>query len=367
MTLHAIALTLSLLIAAPGLAQTEQRDAQGQQDAASLADLAGVWTYDFEHLATRDDIKALADSGRLKHILDFQGRSTIEITEGGALAVRGGTTRSYDLEPAVEGQTIRTMISNPPPDVPVTLRRLDDDTLLAGFAPYDEHPAFRFKRVTYPGSSAIGRWAGTGEHEGVRFVITDAGRVLLTGLEDRLISSAEITADGAVHTIALKNGDELTLTIDEGLARATLTGAADEPVELARAWDPMEWIEGSWVVEPEATRNHPFYGIWPEAFGNPAPPLDAMIAFYVRDGLHFGDWPMKPHSMRDDLVVFQVDGIGGARDQTTYLPFRRLDEHHTETLVLKLILVSIDAPQHAHDHAGHDHAGHDHPEGDHDH
>jgi hypothetical protein len=67
---------------------------------------------------------------------------------------------------------------------------------------------------------------------------------------------------------------------------------------------------------------------------------------------------MKPHSIRGDLVVYQVDGIGAGGEQSTYLPFRRLDEHHAETLVLKLILASTDAPQHA---------GHDHAAGDHDH
>jgi hypothetical protein len=350
------ALSIALLLAVQTLAQPEAEAPPAE--APTLETLQGVWAYDFDHLAQRGDIKELADSGRLKHILDYQGRTTWEF-DGDTLAVRGGRTVAHTIEPTFEDGRLLTNIEDARHATPLTLRSAGNDTLVAGFAEFDEHPAFRFVRLTGPGSDAVGRWTGQGEHEDVRLVVTETSRVLLTGAGERRIASATVEADGLEHRLDLDDGDDtqLELTIDADLAGATLEIPGEDPISLRRSYDPMEWIEGTWIIEPAETRALPFYQIWPEAFGNPAPPLDAVSAFFVRNGMHFGQLPMKPHSTRGDIVVFQVN----EGDAASLLPFKRLDEHHTETLILKLVLRAGDAPPHTHDH---DHAGHDH---DHDH
>jgi len=373
--LNTLVTVLALALAAPALAQPEPESPPADDGAAapSVEELQGVWAYDFDHLAARDDIAELAESGRLKHILDFQGRTTWEF-DGDVLAVRTGSTFARPLKPTTRDGRLITNIDDARHAVPATLRWADDGVLVAGFAEFDEHPAFRFVRHTFPGSDAVGRWTGEGEHGDVRLVVSESNRVLLTGAGERMIAQADIEADGDEHRLALQDDGRTTLrlTIDDDLASATLDLPGAKPIPVRRSYDPMAWIEASWLIEPEATRALPFYGIWPEAFGNPAPPLERMSAFFVRDGLHLGSLSMKPHSVRGDVIVYQV----GEGEAASLLPFERLGDDRAETLILKLVLSAerqIDDHDHAghdhagHDHAGHDHAGHDHSGHDHDH
>lgn len=345
---HALSLLLTgLLLAGP---EPHPAVAQAPKAAGPIApatpltlrDLVGVWAYDFAHIAQRDDIAQLAASGRLQHILDFQGKATIEITDDGTLAVRIAGTQAFRPEPTSdEHGRLLTNIESAAGPVPLTLRRLDENTLLAGYAEFPEHEAFRFVRLTAPGTNLLGRWSGEGENERVRLLIRPEGTILLVGAGDRLAGRADITTNGLEHTLTLDDGTEIRATLNENLASISLRVADADPITLARTYDPMAWIEGSWLVDAVSTSRHPFYQIWPAAFGAPPPSLEPTMSLFVKGGKHSGQLQMDVHSANGDTVIFGV----GTGTERTLLPFLRLTEDHAETLVLKLMLRRAGAPE----------------------
>ena len=325
---------LAMVMAVPAVAAEPENDAPATEIAYD--DLVGVWGYDFDHLAGRDDLAALGDSGHMQYILEFLGRVTWEFTPDRVMYVRASGTLEYPLaRAAISGNQLTTNIEHAQGAVPSTVRLIDEHTLVCGFPELREHPSLRFTRLYAPGDEVIGRWSGTQAESKVSLIVSRSGRAIYRHGENRSSGQAQWDATDGGVTLTIGESVRMTMTFNDSMSEAEVREGDRAPMTLTRSFDPLGWIEGVWNIDPTATREHPFYQrVWPEALRLEPPTQEPVTALTVEDGKHSGQFPLDVYGVSGSTVLLGAQ----SGHERAIIPLRRLGDNGLETLVEKLVL-----------------------------